>query len=104
MSNLDLSNLDFDALRKITKDAESLMKQKRGERLAQAYQQFLQIAKDAGTTVEEIIQVGKKAKRARNIAYQNPADPKQNWTGRGRKPNWLEEALAKGKKLEDFKI
>jgi DNA-binding protein H-NS len=36
--------------------------------------------------------------------YANPADPSQTWTGRGRKPNWLIEALNEGKSLEDMAL
>lgn len=33
------------------------------------------------------------------------ADGKGNtWTGRGVKPNWLKDALAKGNSLDDFKV
>lgn len=40
----------------------------------------------------------------KNKAYQNPNDPSQSWTGRGRQPKWMAEALADGKKPDDFFI
>lgn len=36
--------------------------------------------------------------------YQNPNNPEQKWTGAGRKPFWLSEALEKGATLTDFLI
>jgi DNA-binding protein H-NS len=36
--------------------------------------------------------------------YANPADQSQTWTGRGRKPIWVVEALASGKTQEDLAI
>ncbi|MFB9886194.1 H-NS histone family protein [Balneatrix alpica] len=36
--------------------------------------------------------------------YYNPAAPEQTWTGKGRKPKWIEEALAAGRDLEEFRI
>ena len=36
--------------------------------------------------------------------YQNPANGKETWTGRGKQPRWLAAETAKGKKLEDFLI
>ncbi|WP_347267063.1 H-NS histone family protein [Paracoccus sp. (in: a-proteobacteria)] len=36
--------------------------------------------------------------------YANPANPAQTWTGRGRRPRWLDEALAAGRKLEDMAL
>lgn len=39
-----------------------------------------------------------------SVKYKNSDNPMETWTGRGRKPNWLTEAIAKGKKLEDFEV
>lgn len=36
--------------------------------------------------------------------YRNPKDHSQTWTGRGRKPRWIADALAKGQKIENFLI
>lgn len=36
--------------------------------------------------------------------YANPNDPDATWTGRGRKPRWVQDALDNGKKLEDLEI
>ena len=36
--------------------------------------------------------------------YKNPNDPSKTWTGRGRKPKWVEELLEKGKTLESLAI
>ena len=37
-------------------------------------------------------------------AYRNPRNSAETWTGRGRKPRWLREALAQGVRLEDLAI
>ena len=36
--------------------------------------------------------------------YANPQDPESTWTGRGRKPRWVQEALDGGKKMEELEI
>ncbi|WP_212525013.1 H-NS histone family protein [Actibacterium sp. MT2.3-13A] len=36
--------------------------------------------------------------------YRNPANPAQSWSGRGRQPGWIKDALAQGKSLDDFEI
>jgi DNA-binding protein H-NS len=36
--------------------------------------------------------------------YQNPKEPSETWSGRGRTPLWLMAALKTGHKLEDFAI
>ena len=34
--------------------------------------------------------------------YQNPKDPAERWSGRGKQPNWVQAQLKAGKKLEHF--
>jgi DNA-binding protein H-NS len=36
--------------------------------------------------------------------YQNPSEPAETWSGRGKQPRWLVSALKAGGKIEDFKI
>lgn len=46
----------------------------------------------------------KKSKVAKLAKYRNPANDKETWAGRGRKPNWLLELITEGKSLEEFAI
>jgi DNA-binding protein H-NS len=36
--------------------------------------------------------------------YQNPNEPSETWSGRGKQPRWLAAALKTGHKIEDFVI
>lgn len=36
--------------------------------------------------------------------YQNPSEPFETWSGRGKQPRWLTAALMTGRKLEEFAI
>ncbi len=36
--------------------------------------------------------------------YRNPGNPDQTWTGRGRKPKWVNEVLQGGADLTDLEI
>lgn len=47
---------------------------------------------------------GKLARGKVAPKYANPADPSLTWTGRGRKPRWVQEHLDAGKKLEALEI
>ncbi len=59
------------------------------------------LASKHGFSLDEfLVNPPKKAKAAK---YRNPANGKQVWAGRGRKPNWLIELLAAGRKVEEFK-
>jgi DNA-binding protein H-NS len=36
--------------------------------------------------------------------YQNPKDPSETWSGRGKQPRWLVAALKTGHRIEEFMI
>ena len=36
--------------------------------------------------------------------FRNPDAPSETWSGRGKKPRWINEHLRRGKKLEDLLI
>lgn len=36
--------------------------------------------------------------------YRNPNEPSETWSGRGKRPRWLTQALLAGQKIEDFAI
>lgn len=47
----------------------------------------------------------KSAKGPKSKAkYKNPANPDQTWSGRGRKPQWVHEALKAGADIADLEI
>lgn len=71
---------------------------------AEAKKAIEDAAKKHGFSLNEIL--GKtKTTRSKSVPkYKNPNDPEQTWSGRGRQPTWVKEALAKGKKLQDFSI
>ena len=66
------------------------------------------LAAASGFSFAELIggKRGKGAAKGSKVAvkYRNSKDPSQTWTGRGRKPLWLVDALKKGQKIESFLI
>jgi len=59
---------------------------------------------DAGFKMSDVF-AGRGGK-GRTVAakYVNPDDPNETWTGRGRKPRWLNAKIQEGAKLEKFLI
>lgn len=45
-----------------------------------------------------------RSQKASPVKYQNPSDPTQTWSGRGKKPVWVAACLAEGKTLADIEI
>ena len=77
--------------------------------MQKAREQILAIARSAGVPVEELIAnaSGKgKSQKGQKVGakYSNPDDAALTWTGRGRQPKWVVEALASGKTLDDLRV
>lgn len=103
-NSINLDSLNVDELRAITENAQKLISQKQHQRLHDAYIQFEKIAKESGSSIDEILKAGESLEKKRSIKYRNTEDSNETWTGRGRKPTWLVEALAAGKDIESFAI
>lgn len=64
-------------------------------------------AAEHGFSLAELAGLGGRSTRAKTVSapkYRNPADPDQTWTGRGRRPDWIRDALEKGADLAKFEI
>lgn len=102
--DIDLDTLDVDELRVITENAQRIIAKKQHQRLYDAYRQFEEIAEGCNTTIEEILKAGETLEKKRSIKYRNTDNDEETWTGRGRKPTWLVEALASGRDIEEFAV
>ncbi|MDQ2089820.1 H-NS histone family protein [Marimonas arenosa] len=67
-------------------------------------------AREMGFSLDELTAAQPKAPAAKKPAkkvppkYANPDDPTQTWTGRGRRPVWVTQALEAGKSIDDLSI
>ena len=59
---------------------------------------------DSPFTWEEATKKVKPPRKPIQPKYQSKTNPKDTWTGRGRKPKWVEDYLEAGKKLADIEI
>jgi DNA-binding protein H-NS len=97
MAPIDLSGYDLAELKGLSFDIEQEIKRRARDERDRARERIRALAAGAGIPLDAL--VDKAAPR-----YRNPADSGQTWTGRGRQPRWIAEALASGRSLDDFKI
>lgn len=85
---------------KLDRAINSYQERKRRQALAA----IEEAAREHGFNLAEL--TGTKTRRSGTVApkYANPEDPTLTWTGRGRKPKWVQENLDKGKELDDLLI
>ncbi len=70
-----------------------------------ALSELEEVARSKGFTLAELTGANLPRKRAPAVAkYANPANKSDTWSGRGRKPRWFSDALARGKRPEDLAI
>ncbi|WP_439524737.1 H-NS histone family protein [Marivita sp.] len=102
--SVDLNNMSKDELKTLIKEAEKALKSLETRRLTQAKKAAESAAKEYGFSLDELLGGAPKKGSKSAPKYRNPNDPDQTWTGKGRKPNWVNDALAAGKNMDDLKI
>lgn len=97
-----IENMSLEELHAYQKEVEAAIKGYEKKRKADALAAVRETARSHGFTLEELIggKAPGKATTKGAAKYANPADPTQTWTGRGRQPAWVKEALAAGKSLD----
>ena len=103
---MNLNDLTLAELKKLQDDVAVAIFNYEKRKKAEALAAVEEAARAAGFSLKELLGDEKlsKAKTKATPKYANPADPSQTWTGRGRKPKWVEALLASGKTLEDLAI
>lgn len=93
LSATDLDKMDEDIRKERTRRYE--------ERIARETAELKRIGEEKGFLVEEIFS-GKRISNAPK--YRHPKDATLTWSGRGRRPHWLNEALGNGADIEDLRV
>lgn len=101
-----IDKMTLEELQAHQKEVEAAIKGYEKKRKAEALAAVRETARAHGFTLEELMGGKSPAKATtKGVAkYANPADPSQTWTGRGRQPGWVKDALAAGKSLDTMAL
>ena len=99
-----LDKMSYAELLKLQERIEVAIAEKRTADARTTKDQLRQMAEKAGFDIKELFGRRGASKGSGVAKYRNPKDSSQTWTGRGRKPNWLVDAVKKGAKIESFSI
>ena len=105
--DMDLSGLNRKELIALQGDIQRELQRREKQDRDEAYQKIRAIAEEAGIPLQELVSSPQQRGRGRSkvaAKYRDPENPENTWAGRGRKPRWLENALSKGRKMEDFAV
>jgi DNA-binding protein H-NS len=105
MTDIDLSNMSLSELKKlqknVTKAIDGYQDRQRKDALAAAEA----AAKEMGYTLADLTGLSsKKAKTVSPPKYRHPENSEMTWTGRGRQPDWIKNALENGQSKDEFLI
>jgi DNA-binding protein H-NS len=101
---MELSKLSLKELLALKSDVEDAVKQLEHEEKSQAKKQIIDMAKKHGLNLEDVLAKVSTVRKPVEAKYHHPQHPELTWTGRGRKPVWVQELLASGKTLKDLAI
>jgi DNA-binding protein H-NS len=97
-----LKTMSIKELRKLIADAQQQLSDREAAEKVQLKERMAAMAAEAGLNLRDLIGEGAKTRRSKmvEIKYQHPRHPELTWTGRGRRPNWLNGA----RNIERFRV
>jgi DNA-binding protein H-NS len=105
---MDLSTLSVFELRDLEQRIPAELKRREAQDKINILNEVRAFAKARGYAIEDLMSkevkikttVGNKVK----VKYRHPVNPELEWTGRGRKPKWVEAWVADGGSLDNLLV
>lgn len=106
LENLDLATIEFTELVALKEKVAAEIGRRENEEKSKAKKQIIELAKAYGLSVEEVLgKIGAaSARKPVEAKYRSPENAELTWTGRGRKPQWVQAHLDNGGELTDLEI
>lgn len=107
MAQPDLKKMSLAELKKLQKDVAAAIDGYHERQKEEARATLEAKARELGFSLSDLAPAGARRRgraKASPPKYRHPENPALTWSGRGRRPNWVTEALEKGKALEDLAI
>lgn len=102
---IELGTMSLSELKALSKRISQAIDSFEARRLSEAREAVDALAKEYGYSLAALAQGDVKAtRRPATAKYQHPENPEVTWSGRGRTPRWVVDALAMGATLEALAI
>lgn len=106
--SVNLANYSISQLESLIADAQQQLEKKRSEARSAVVKEIRRMAATVGLEVDLKGQGASSTRRPGRAKlppkYRNPANSSETWTGRGPRPQWFKDALAKGKTASDLAV
>lgn len=101
---MDLTALSLAELRDLQQQIPAELKRREAAEKANVLNELRAFAKARGFAIEELLAKEAKVKVSAGgkvkVKYRHPQNAELEWTGRGRKPKWVEAWLAEGGNID----
>lgn len=107
---MDLSTMSAAELRKLQDQIKQQLKTRESQELAKAREQIHAIAQSVGVPLKDLIggagATRSSPSKGSSVApqFRNPANGAQQWSGRGRQPQWVKDWLAAGNAIDTLRV
>lgn len=104
---MELTSYSDEQLAQLKSQIESEMEARKSARKQAIVNEIKAKAEAAGLSAEELallLSGKKRVTRKAAIKYRDPKNGDNTWTGRGRKPRWVEAHLSSGGSLEQLSV
>jgi DNA-binding protein H-NS len=109
---VDISKLTIKELQSLLERVEEEIAKRKQREKSQLVESIAEIASEHGYSLRELIGPAArpvKGKRGRKrkpfaVKYRHPKQANLTWTGRGRRPHWINEWLDEGKTMEALAV
>ncbi len=101
MARIDPTKMSYKDLLALKTRLDAAISVKRAAQAQEVKAKLAALAQESGFDLGELLD-GKQRTKKRKAAsqYRNPKNPSQTWSGLGRRPQWLLDAIKSGVKLE----
>jgi DNA-binding protein H-NS len=101
MKKINLASLSSSDLQQLKADIDKELTERSSK--LQAIEEVKKLAASKGLNLSDLIgeMGGSKPKGKRELGpapvrFRHPKDPSMTWSGRGKRPNWMKDAMAQG--------
>lgn len=93
MKDNQLEKMTVKELRELKGRIDSAIASRQAKDRAELKQKMIALADEAGLTLDDVLGGARRGGRAKGtvaVKYRHPDDANLTWTGRGRRPRWLD--------------
>jgi DNA-binding protein H-NS len=105
-NGVDLSKLSIEEMQELAREIENEIVSRREADRERVVQQMRELAASVGMSLEDFLRQergrGRVVGTAVAVKYRHPENPALTWSGRGKRPNWVNEYLSSGKSLGEL--